>query len=204
MNKLSSTLTNMLLSLTGICLVAATLLAVINHTTSKVIADSQVKALEKAIGEVTPKFDNHPLEEVKRIAVDGDTLLVYPAKEGATLQGVAVNTVSHNGFNGDVRILVGLDISGRILNYSVLEMNETPGLGDKMSAWFRDDQEARSIIGRETKDAPFSVKKDGGEVDAITAATISSRAFLDAINKGIKAYEQYLTNESAELSGEAK
>ncbi len=72
MKKLTSTLPNMLLSLTGICFVAATILSVVDRVTKDVIEKSKVEALEKAIGQVTPEFDNSPLAEAQRIAVEGD------------------------------------------------------------------------------------------------------------------------------------
>lgn len=196
MKKLTSTLPNMLLSLTGICFVAATILSVVDRVTKDVIEKSKVEALEKAIGQVTPEFDNSPLAEAQRIAVEGDTLIVYPAKKSGVLKGVAIETVSHNGFSGDVKVLLGLEADGKIKDYSVLEMTETPGLGDKMISWFKDNTGARSILGLSVNDAPLTVSKDNGRVDAITAATISSRAFLDAVNKGFKAYGAYTQNSS--------
>ena len=192
MKKLSSTLPNMLLSLTGICFVAAAILSFVDTKTSTVIAESKVLALEAAIGEVTPDFDNSPLDETRQITVNGDSLTIYPAKMNGELKGVAVESISHNGFGGDVRVLVGINADGSIKDYSVLEMNETPGLGDKMGKWFRDETANRSILGRAISDAPLRVSKDGGSVDAITAATISSRAFLNAVNKAIQAYKIYL------------
>lgn len=190
MKKLSSTLPNMLLSLSGICLMAAAVLSFVHDSTKETIALSKIKALETAIGEVTPEFDNKPLDEKLVIQLSGDDFTVYPAKKDGGLVGVAIESVSHDGFGGDVKVLVGIDQEGKVLNYSVLQMAETPGLGDKMAHWFKTDKGQQSILGYDTASGDLKVTKDGGSVDAITAATISSRAFLDAVNKAQEVYKQ--------------
>ena len=78
--------------------------------------------------------------------------------------------------------MVGFDSDGKLFNYSVLEHNETPGLGSKMQKWFSTDKNQQNIIGRDMTKGMLMITKDGGDVDAITASTISSRAFLEAIN----------------------
>ena len=84
---------------------------------------------------------------------------------------------------------MGFDVEGKLLNYSVQQHSETPGLGSKMQEWFRTDKNNQSVIGRTLTADGLKVTKDGGDVDAITAATISSRAFLDAINRAYSAYK---------------
>ena len=96
-------------------------------------------------------------------------------------EGVAVET-SVDGFGGTIRVMVGFDAEGNILGYEILEHQETPGLGSHMVHWFKNaDKPGQNIIGR--KAGALQVSKDGGDVDAITAATITSRAFLKAINQ---------------------
>lgn len=95
-------------------------------------------------------------------------------------EGQAVE-VEANGFGGPMKVMVGIAADGTILGYEILEHSETPGLGDKADTWFKNaNKPGQNIIGR--KAGNLKVSKDGGEVDAITAATISSRAFLKAIN----------------------
>ncbi len=95
-------------------------------------------------------------------------------------EGQAIE-VETDGFGGKMRVMVGLAADGTILGYEILEHSETPGLGDKAAVWFKNaDKPNQNIIGR--KAGKLTVSKDGGDVDAITAATISSRAFLKAIN----------------------
>ena len=96
-------------------------------------------------------------------------------------EGFAVETAV-DGFGGQFRVMVGFDAEGNILGYEILEHQETPGLGSHMEHWFKNaDKPGQNIIGR--KGGKLTVSKDGGDVDAITAATISSRAFLKAVNQ---------------------
>jgi electron transport complex protein RnfG len=189
MEKLKSTLPNILLSLTVICLVAGVALSAANKYTADAIAASKAAELQNAIRNVTPEFDNNPMEEQYKVAVtEGDSLTVYPAKKENQPVGCAVESYTKDGFSGIIRVMVGFDAEGKLLNYSVLEHNETPGLGSKMEEWFREDKNRQNIIGRNLKEGHLKVANDGGDVDAITAATISSRAFLDAINLAYAAY----------------
>ncbi|MDH6356158.1 RnfABCDGE type electron transport complex subunit G [Parabacteroides sp. PF5-9] len=190
MGKLKSTLPNMLLSLTIICLSAGAILAGVNKLTTEPIALSKAAALENAIREVTPSYDNNPLEEAyKAVTSEGDSLLIYPATKEGQPVGVAVESYTMNGFSGEIRIIVGFDQAGAIVNYSVLQHAETPGLGSKMQEWFRTDKNNQNIIGRSLANGNLSVSKDGGDVDAITASTITSRAFLQAVNSAYSAYK---------------
>ena len=190
MEKLKSTLPNMLLSLTITCVVAGAILASVNDMTAGAIAASKAAALETAIKEVVPEFNNKPVEEAHMSAAStGDSLRIYPAKMDGELVGAAVESFSNSGFSGEIRVIVGFNTEGKITNYSVLQHSETPGLGSKMQEWFRTDRNKQSIIGRSVGDG-LKVSKDGGDVDAITAATISSRAFLDAVNRAYSAFAQ--------------
>ncbi|GHT29643.1 electron transport complex subunit G [Bacteroidia bacterium] len=158
--------------------------------TSEPIALSKAQALKEAIRKVTPDFDNNPLEDAYKAATfNGDTLLIYPATKDGKLVGVAVDSDTKKGFSGEIKVIVGFDPEGILINYSVLQHAETPGLGSKMEQWFRTDKNKQSVIGRSLADGELVVSKDGGDVDAITASTISSRAFLNAINRAYSAYK---------------
>jgi len=181
--KLESTFVNMLLVLTAISLISALALG-FTYTKTKPVADKvKQQKLEEAIEAVVPAFDS--LGE--KYTVEGyDRLELFPAKKGDEVVGTAVKSVSENGFSGDVWIMVGFDAQGKIVNTSILEHKETPGLGTKMStARFKDQ-----VMGKDPKNYKLQVKKDGGDVDAITAATISSRAFCDAVQKAYDAYSK--------------
>ena len=84
-------------------------------------------------------------------------------------------------------MLVGFDPEGKILGYTLLEHAETPGLGAKADKWFQKGEKG-DIIGKSPIE-PLTVSKDGGQVDAITASTITSRAFLLAVNNAYNAYK---------------
>ncbi len=191
MAKLKSSLLNMFLSLTITCVCVGGILALVNEWTKEPIEQSKRAKLNNAIKEVVPAFDNSPLEEAYYGKVgEGDELKIYPAKKDGQLVGVAVESNSMMGFSGEIKIIVGLDPEGKVINYAVLEHAETPGLGDKMATWFRTDKNRQNILGRDLSSGRLKVTKDGGDVDAITAATISSRAFLDAVNRAYIAFSE--------------
>ncbi len=191
MAKLQSTLPNMLLSLTAICLVAGAVLAGVYEVTKDPIEAAKIAELNAAIKAVTPDFDNDPSAEAyMAVTGEGDSLKIYPAKQGDEFVGVAVESNTKKGFGGEIKVIVGFDQAGKLLNYSVLQHAETPGLGAKMQDWFRMDKNKQSVLGRSIPDGGLKVTKDDKEngVDAITAATSSSRPFLDAINRAYSAY----------------
>ncbi|MDR1524274.1 MAG: RnfABCDGE type electron transport complex subunit G, partial [Tannerella sp.] len=167
MEKIKSTLPNILLSLTVICLAAGVALSAADKYTENAIKASKAAELQNAIRNVTPEFDNNPAEEQYKAAVaEGDSITVYPAKKGDKPVGCAVESYTRNGFSGMIRVMVGFDAEGKLFNYSVLEHNETPGLGSKMEEWFRTDKNRQNIIGRDIIKGNLKVAKDGGDVDA--------------------------------------
>jgi len=182
MNKLESNFKNMVLVLSGITLFAAVALASVYTLTKEPIAQSKTAKQQNAVKEVLPPFNR--IDPVKRVkSANGDSLNVYKAfDKNNSYVGVAVETFSNNGFAGLIKMMIGFDKEGTIVNYSVLEQKETPGLGTKMVDWFKITKGNQSIIGKKGQ-LELTVTKDGGDVDAISAATISSRAFLDAVNK---------------------
>ncbi len=191
MDKLKSTFKNMFLSLLIICLVVAVILAQVYKLTAGPIEEARAKKLESAITEVVPEFDNNPVDDAYKMPTSGgDSLLIYPALKNNEVVGFAVNTNSNNGFSGAIEIMVGFDTNSKVINYAVLSHAETPGLGSKMGEWFKDvNKEKQSIIGRDLSKGILKVANDGGEIDAITASTITSRAFLEAVNKAYAAYK---------------
>ena len=183
MEKIKSTLPNILLSLTTICLVAGAALSATNKYTEKAVTAAMEAELRSAIKKVLPEFDNDPAKDIYKLSIAGeDSLTVYPAINAGQTVGYAIESFSKNGFSGLIRVMVGFDSNGKILNFYVLEHNETPGLGSKMQEWFSTDKNRQSVIGRDMTKGVLKVAKDGGDVDAITASTISSRAFLEALN----------------------
>jgi electron transport complex protein RnfG len=138
-----------------------------------------------------PEFTNDPNADMYMVPSDmeGDSLEFYPAYNNEELVGTAVKTFSDLGFTRRIFIMVGFKADGTIKNIQVLDHAETPGLGDKMakskSTW------SEQFNDKNPKDFKLKVKKDGGDVDAITAATISSRAFSDAVDRAYKALMEH-------------
>lgn len=186
MKKLESSLKNMILSLTGFSIVAGGLLGWVNAATAEPIAQANAKALSDAIAVVIPGFDNNPAEEAETVEVEGTTYKIYPATQGGKPIGAAVEA-SANGFGGTLTVLVGFDTEGNIIDYSLLSHAETPGLGSKASDWFKKGAKG-DITGKNPGTQSLTVSKNGGEIDAITASTITSRAFLQAVNNAWSAY----------------
>jgi electron transport complex protein RnfG len=164
----------LILVLTVICAVSAALLAAVYSKTKAPIAAALEVRTATAAREVMPAGLPPP---EKRI-VDGVTFFV--AKQEGRFAAAAVEGRSKSGYGGTVALMVGLGADGKLVNYKVIAANETPGLGTKMSS----DTFRKPLLGKPL-DGPWKVRKDGGDVDAITAATISSRAALDCIRDAI-------------------
>ena len=191
MKKLESSLMNMVLVLTLVAVIMGGILAFVNHLTEGPIAEQKEKALADGIKAVMACNDLKvaKTDEVKQNDAKGKemTFTIYQIQDaqGKDL-GAAVESTTM-GFGGNLKVLVGFDPEGKILGYTLLEHAETPGLGAKADKWFQKDQKG-DIIGKDPKE-PLTVSKDGGQVDAITASTITSRAFLLAINNAYNAYK---------------
>ncbi len=183
MAKTESTFKNMVLSLTLLALVASACLGFVYEKTKIPIEMSILNKKIDAIKLVTPGFTNDPNTEMFRLPTgEGDSLDIYPAKKDSVLIGYAVNTYTLNGFSGRINLMAGFKPDGTIINITVLDHKETPGLGTKMTeAKFKDQ-----FLEKNPSEYILKVKKDGGPVDAITAATISSRAFCDAVDRAYK------------------
>lgn len=187
---MKSTLVNMVLSLGIITIVAAAALAGVYTLTEEPIAQAKAQKQKDAIGQVLPgiDFNNNPADEALQVTADGETVTLFPARKDGQLVGTAVESHDNNGFSGLITVMYGFNPEGDITGYAVMQHAETPGLGSKMGEWFCDP--AHSIVGLNANTANLTVSKDGGDVDAITAATISSRAFLRALTLANQALHQ--------------
>ena len=191
MKKLESSLLNMVLVLTAVAVVMGGVLSYVNHLTEGPINEQKEKALADGIKAVMVCDDLvvAKTDEVKQNDDKGKelTYIIYQVQDaqGKDL-GAAVQSTTM-GFGGDLKVLVGFDREGNILGYTLLEHAETPGLGAKADKWFQKGEKG-DIIGKSPAE-PLAVSKDGGQVDAITASTITSRAFLLAVNNAYKAYK---------------
>lgn len=181
----------MVLVLLGIALVCSAGVAAVYNATKPVIDNARQTKKVKTVSKVLPQFDNSPIDEAFTIvSADNDSLLCYPAKSNGETVGYAVSSFSNKGYGGKIEVLVGFLPDGTIFNTEVVALNETPGLGDKSqkskSNW------AEQFNGKNPENYKLSVKKDGGDVDAITAATITSRAYTGAVELAYKAFKAYI------------
>ena len=186
MKKLESTWYNMACVLTGISLVAGVALASVNKMTKDTIQELNDKREQAAIAQVLGGGDVK-VQNVDTVVVSDNNYIVMNGGQ----KGVAVKAVDpqNASFGGGLTIMVGISPAGEVLGYNVLETHETPGLGAKAALWFQKGEKG-DIIGRNLTEKELVVSKDGGDVDAITASTITSRAFLRAVNAAYQAYSQ--------------
>ena len=198
MAKIQSNFRNIFLCLFIISALLAGVLGAVNFITKTPIEESKAAKQKLAIEQVLPPFDE--LKEAK-IAVEtvaennifkkeqaADSLVMYNAYKDNQWVGTAIETFTDKGFSGRIKLMVGFLSNGNIHKIEVLEHAETPGLGDKMEvgkSMFPDQ-----FLGKNPKDFTLKVSKDDGDVDAITAATISSRAYCDAVEKAYKVFNE--------------
>jgi electron transport complex protein RnfG len=190
MAKKESTFTNMFLTLLIITVVSSLAASGVYNLTKEPIAEVGRMKQQKAIEQVMPPFESYTTQAVMP-ASGKDSIVLFTGVTNEDTVGVAVNTYSFEGYSGLIKLMVGFTPDGTIHNIVVLEQKETPGLGTKMTTAWKDQ-----FIGKNLKDFNCTVKKDGGQVDAITAATISSRAFCDAINRAYQTYESTIMSQN--------
>ncbi len=205
-----STFLAMVITLFVVTAVASTALAFVYQLTKEPIALAKLEKKKNAIQEVVPTFDNNPVKDMFKVGIkQGDSLECYPAKMKGNLVGIAVRSDTKKAFSGEMWIMTGFTPKGEIYNTMVLEHKETPGLGDKTDKakslaivekedgttdttwWTKQFQGKKPQYAKEgdfENPANIKVTKDGGEINAITAATISSRAYSDAVNRGFHAF----------------
>ena len=194
MKKIESTLTNMVLVLVGVAVVMGGILAYMNHLTSGPIEEQKQKSLTEGIKIVMndPQAVIAKTDTLHRPDDKGkeQTFIIYQVQnDRQEMLGTAVESTTL-GFGGNLKVLVGFDAEGTIVGYTLREHQETPGLGAKADKWFQKDGKG-NIIGKNPGKAPLDVKPEKGgkgDVDAITASTITTRAFLKAVNQAYDAY----------------
>lgn len=180
--KLESTMKNMILSLTLISMVMSAALTFVYLQTKGPIELATKQKEINAIKQVSPDFDNDPLANAR--TMDGVT--IYPVEKQDVPAGLAVKTYSDKGFAGHIELMAGFRSDGTINNIAILQHKETPGLGTKMA----EPKFLNQFLDKNPGSFKLKVKKDGGQVDAITAATVSSRAFCDAMQRAYDAFNQ--------------
>ena len=181
---MESSLKNMGVVLFTITLISSAAVGGVYMITKEPIEQAKVAAVNDALNQVLPEYEATTSQTIE---VNSLPIVAHTATVADKAVGYAVESISKNGFGGTVRLMVGFDTAGKIININVLEQKETPGLGTKMTdegnvllASFKDKNAA---------EINMTVKKDGGDVDALTAATISSRAYAEAVAVAYEAFK---------------
>ena len=186
-------LSRLALVLTVITAGAALLLAMVESVTREPIAQQRRLKTLNALTAVLPPADNSPDQDTVTLVTgkdkkgnDAETVF-YRGRKGEELSGIAFKVVSPNGYSGDISIMVGIDPDGKVFGIEILQHAETPGLGAKVEeAWWKDQFKGKGL-----GEADWRVKKDGGDFDQITAATITPRAIVGAVRKGLEFFKAH-------------
>lgn len=181
---MESSLKNMVLVLFTITLLSSAAVGGVYMLTEEPIAQAKELAVKDALAQVLPQFE---VTTKQSIEVNQLPIVAHTATIAGETVGYAVESISKNGFGGAVRLMVGFDTEGKILNINVLEQKETPGLGTKMAD--EGNVLLASLKDKNAAEVNMTVKKDGGDIDALTAATISSRAYAEAVAIAYEAYK---------------
>jgi len=180
----------------GICAIVSVLLIIGNHETRGAIADHIEEEKRATLAAVLPAqlYDNAPLAESRKLPQQGvftSPPVLYPGSRSGVFSAAALLT-SVYGWGSEIRFIVGIDASGEITGVRVISHQETPGLGDKIdidrSGWINGFN-GRSLAN--TGEAEWAVKKDGGEFDQFTGATITPRAVVRGVHQSLEALDQW-------------
>ena len=195
---MKSSLKNMVLVLGTITLISSACVGLVYMITEKPIASAKEQAVNDALAQVLPTYENIESETSES---DGLQIKTYTALNAGEVVGYAIESASKSGFGGTIRLMVGFDKAGKIININVLEQKETPGLGTKMCD--AENPLLASFKEKSAAEVTMKVRKDGGDVDALTAATISSRAYTEAVARAYEAYKvaSGLQSEANAVSG---
>ncbi len=178
--KLESTLGNMLLSLVLLSMVMSAALAFVYLKTKGPIEAAAEQKEIASIRQVLPEFDSDP----NAAKTEQDGVIVYRLKKQNQPVGYAIKTFTEKGYGGHIELMAGFLPDGSINQVTVLTHKETPGLGTKIS----DLKFSNQFLGKNPEEYVLKVRKDGGQVDAITAATVSSRAYCDALQRAFDTF----------------
>jgi len=177
----------MALALAAVAAVATLLLGVTDLVTRQPIVEARQQAMHEALTEVLPAHSNDALADAVAVAGGdnkGEPVTIYPARDASgRIVGLAWDTVAPDGYSGSIHILMGVKPDGGIYAIRVTDHRETPGLGDgivKNHAWLD------AFSGSTLDNRHWAVKKDGGDFDQFTGATITPRAVVKAVKRGLE------------------
>ena len=168
------------------CIIAAIALSIIQMITAKPIAKQNRLAELKAVSETLPPYDNDPVEDKKNIKVNGIEKTIYIGKKQNSIVGIAFEE-NGLGYSGKIAVMIGITPDGAVSGIRIRSQQETPGLGAKIVLPdFYDQFKGLSLsLKKGLVKGLLAVDKDGGTIDSITGATISSRGVTQAVNKAL-------------------
>ena len=168
-----------------ITMFAGVALAFVNAVTTGPIEASKKAEKANALAEVMPGFENDPTTDLHTRSADGQPLVFYVGRDGTEgVTGWGIESATETGYSGLLSLVFGIDDAGKVQGIRLLEMRETPGLGTKAG----DADYLDQYLGKGLDDFDFRVQKDGGQVEAISGATITSRAVSLCITQGLEEY----------------
>lgn len=177
----------LLIALTLISSGAGLLLAYTNKVTAGPIAAQREAETIRALQAVLPAFDNNPAACTNLLVDNGNTWTFHVAREAGQYAGAAFATSSRKGYGGEIVVMVGVNANDTVNRIHILSQHETPGLGTKVA----DTAFKAQFGGKPVEGTVWAVRKDKGGFDAVTGATISSRAVLEAVRNGLAVYQKH-------------
>lgn len=173
----------LVLVLSMICLVSGILMALVYNVTAEPIARAREAARMDALRQVLPASETAPELEESTINYEGRNIPVVYARHAGELLATVLQVNTPEGYAGDIELMVGILPDGSIQGVAILDHKETPGLGAHITG-----RPFLSLFkGRKLDDTNWKVSKEGGDIDEITAATVSSRAVVEAVNTALAA-----------------
>ncbi len=196
MSKKKQTILSPVITLVTISCLSAYVLGYIHEKTLEPIKAAKDKQELQAISEVVNEFDNNPFSEQMKITTKNKKhkLTMYPARKDGKLNSVAIKSYTNTGFGGRLEIMAGFNVDGSIKTFKVISSQETPGLGSKVD----EPKFKEQFSGFYPAHQIMKVKQDGGEIDAVTAATISSRAVIKALERAYDAFSNFTTGNTTD------
>ncbi len=188
MNTKKKEMLAMVIALTLVTVIAASLLGITDMFTRKPIHDAQVAMLHRSLKQVLPIHANNPISDRLTLHTNKRNIPVYLARDaGGHVTAFAWEVVAPDGYSGAIRILMGVLPSGAINAIRITDQHETPGLGDGI---VRNKPWINFFSGKTLDNTRWSVKKDGGDFDQFTGATITPRAVVKAVKKGMEFFKR--------------
>ncbi|MDQ6952406.1 MAG: RnfABCDGE type electron transport complex subunit G [Mariprofundaceae bacterium] len=204
--KFSKEQWRMVTALLLVAVLSTTFLGITNILTRAPIAEAERQALMDALMQVLPKHNNDPIQDTRQISLPKHkqaTTFYISRNQNQSINAIAWETIAPDGYNGSIRILMAVRPNGSLNAVRITYHQETPGLGDGIMnlSWLD------AFVGKSLSNAHWAVKKDGGDFDQFTGATITPRAVVKAIKKGLEMFAKqraYLFEDKKEVAKELK